>query len=108
MSPDQPAPPCFVRKLRKAAVGTGCDIRLRVCVLGNPEPELRWFRNEEPLPQGEVQDPGGLWIRDCRTCDAGLYTCVASSALGQATSSALLAIMDLGEGRTMSREKVGP
>ncbi|CAL8388813.1 unnamed protein product [Boreogadus saida] len=101
VSPDEPAPPCFVRKLRKAAVGTGCDIRLRVSVLGNPEPKLRWYRNKEPLLSSEAQDPGGLWIRDCRTCDAGLYTCVASNTLGEATSSAMLAVMDLGEGNTM-------
>ncbi|CAL8406610.1 unnamed protein product [Arctogadus glacialis] len=100
VSPDEPAPPCFVRKLRKAAVGTGCDIRLRVSVLGNPEPKLKWYRNKEPLPPSEAQDPGGLWIRDCRTCDAGLYTCVASNTLGEATSSTVLAVMDLGEARS--------
>ncbi|XP_056444189.1 striated muscle preferentially expressed protein kinase-like isoform X2 [Gadus chalcogrammus] len=106
VSPDEPAPPCFVRKLRKAAVGTGCDIRLRVSVLGNPEPKLRWYRNKRPLPPSEAQDPGGLWIRDCRTCDAGLYTCVASNTLGEATSSAVLAVMDLGEGRRLPQHIV--
>ena len=95
---DEPTPPCFIRKLRKAAVGTGCDIRLRVSVLGNPEPEFSWYRNEELLPPSEAQDSGGLWIRDCRTSDAGLYTCVAANDLGEASSSAVLAVMDLGEG----------
>lgn len=99
VSPDEPAPPCFVRKLRKAAVGTGCDIRLRVSVSGNPEPQLSWYRNEELLPPSEAQEPGGLWIRDCRTSDAGLYTCVAANGLGEVSSSAVLAVMDLGEGK---------
>ncbi|KAJ3584454.1 hypothetical protein NHX12_014949 [Muraenolepis orangiensis] len=66
----QPAPPRFTRKLRQAAVGTGCDVRLRVAVSGNPEPTLLWYRDGEPLPPtGEAGggDPGGLWIRDCRT-----------------------------------------
>ncbi|KAM9396511.1 striated muscle preferentially expressed protein kinase isoform 1-T1 [Salvelinus alpinus] len=90
-------PPVFVRKLRKAAVGTGCDIRLRVSVGGQPAPSLFWYRNNDLLaPPGE-KDVGGLWIRDCKASDAGLYTCVASNCLGEAQSSALLAVMDLGE-----------
>uniref|UniRef100_A0AAV2LCE0 Ig-like domain-containing protein n=1 Tax=Knipowitschia caucasica TaxID=637954 RepID=A0AAV2LCE0_KNICA len=98
-SPQEPTAPAFTRKLRKAAVGTGCDIRLRVCVTGQPTPALSWYHNEQPLPPSEAQDAGGLWIRDCRTTHAGLYTCVASNALGEARCSAVLAVMDLGEGK---------
>lgn len=94
----EPKAPIFSRKLRKAAVGTGCDIRLRVTVAGFPKPLLAWYHNDELLPLSEAQDSGGLWIRDCRTSDAGLYTCVATNELGEASCSAVLAIMDLGEG----------
>uniref|UniRef100_H3CSE2 non-specific serine/threonine protein kinase n=1 Tax=Tetraodon nigroviridis TaxID=99883 RepID=H3CSE2_TETNG len=90
-------PPAFIRKLRKAAVGTGCDIRLRVSVAGFPKPRLSWYHNDDLLPPSEAQDPGGLWIRDCRTSDAGLYTCVATNQMGEASCSAVLAVMDLGE-----------
>ncbi|XP_058468448.1 striated muscle preferentially expressed protein kinase-like isoform X4 [Solea solea] len=93
----KPTLPVFNRKLRKAAVGTGCDIRLRVSVAGFPKPALTWYHNDEPVPPSAAQDSGGLWIRDCRTSDAGLYTCVATNELGEATCSAVLAIMDLGE-----------
>ncbi|TNN70301.1 Striated muscle preferentially expressed protein kinase [Liparis tanakae] len=93
----EPAPPVFSRKLRKAAVGTSCDIRLRVSVTGYPKPSLTWYHNDEPLLPSEGQDSGGLWIRDCRMSDAGLYTCVATNELGEASCSAVLAIMDLGE-----------
>ncbi|XP_070786391.1 striated muscle preferentially expressed protein kinase [Enoplosus armatus] len=93
----EPAPPVFIRKLRKAAVGTGCDIRLRVSVAGFPKPSLTWYHNDELLPPSEAQESGGLWIRDCRTSDAGLYACVATNELGEASCSAVLAIMDLGE-----------
>uniref|UniRef100_A0A8C2XSE7 Ig-like domain-containing protein n=1 Tax=Cyclopterus lumpus TaxID=8103 RepID=A0A8C2XSE7_CYCLU len=95
---EEPAPPVFIRKLRKAAVGTSCDIRLRVSVAGYPKPSLAWYHNDEPLPPSEAQDSGGLWIRDCRMSDAGLYTCAATNELGEASCSAVLAIMDLGEG----------
>uniref|UniRef100_A0A4W6F3J7 Striated muscle enriched protein kinase a n=1 Tax=Lates calcarifer TaxID=8187 RepID=A0A4W6F3J7_LATCA len=94
-----PTPPVFIRKLRKAAVGTGCDIRLRVSVAGSPKPSLTWYHNNELLPPSEAQDSGGLWIRDCHTSDAGLYTCVATNELGEESCSAVLAIMDLGEDR---------
>ncbi|XP_056286813.1 striated muscle preferentially expressed protein kinase isoform X2 [Pseudoliparis swirei] len=90
-------PPVFSRKLRKAAVGTSCDIRLRVSVTGYPKPSLTWYHNDEPRLPSEGQDSGGLWIRDCRMSDAGLYTCVATNELGEASCSAVLAIMDLGE-----------
>lgn len=93
-----PTPPVFSRKLRKAAVGTGCDIRLRVMVAGFPKPSLTWYHNDELLPPSEAQDSWGLWIRDCRTNDAGLYTCVAANELGETSCSAVLAVMDLGEG----------
>ncbi|XP_076580095.1 striated muscle-specific serine/threonine-protein kinase-like isoform X1 [Chaetodon auriga] len=93
----EPTPPVFIRKLRKAAVGTGCDIRLRVSVAGFPKPSLTWYHNDELLPPSEAQDSGGLWIRDCHTSDAGLYTCMATNELGDSSCSAVLAIMDLGE-----------
>ncbi|XP_062270568.1 striated muscle preferentially expressed protein kinase [Scomber scombrus] len=96
-STQEPTPPVFNRKLRKAAVGTGCDIRLRVSVAGFPKPSLAWYHNEKLLPPSEAQDSGGLWIRDCRTSDAGLYTCVATNESGEASCSAVLAVMDLGE-----------
>lgn len=98
----EPSAPVFTRKLRKAAVGTGCDIRLRVSVSGHPRPSLSWYHNEEPVPPSEAQDSGGLWIRDCHTNDAGLYTCVASNELGEASCSGVLAVVDLGEGKHFS------
>uniref|UniRef100_A0A8B9M096 Striated muscle enriched protein kinase a n=1 Tax=Astyanax mexicanus TaxID=7994 RepID=A0A8B9M096_ASTMX len=90
------APPVFIRKLRRAAVATGCDVRLRVTVGGYPRPALHWYRNDDPLPS-DAQDYGGLWIRDCHQTDGGLYTCVAVNHLGEARSSAVLAVLDLGE-----------
>uniref|UniRef100_A0A3Q1J257 non-specific serine/threonine protein kinase n=1 Tax=Anabas testudineus TaxID=64144 RepID=A0A3Q1J257_ANATE len=93
----EPTPPVFIRKLRKAAGGTGCDMRLRVSVAGFPKPSLTWYHNDELIPPSEAQDSGGLWIRDCHTSDAGLYTCVATNELGESSCSAVLAIMDLGE-----------
>lgn len=92
-----PSHPVFIRKMRNAAVGTGCDIRLKVTVAGDPQPSLYWYHNDELLNM-ENQEYGGLWIRDCKPSDAGLYTCIANNHLGEARTSAVLAVLDLGEG----------
>lgn len=88
------AAPAFVRKLKNAAIGTGCDIRLRVVAVGNPQPSLRWYRNEELLAPRE-EEYGTLWIRDSKKEDAGVYTCIAENERGEAMTSAVLAIIDM-------------
>ncbi|KAM6129578.1 LOW QUALITY PROTEIN: striated muscle preferentially expressed protein kinase [Pterocles gutturalis] len=99
--PARLAAPVFARKLKNAAIGTGCDIRLRVVAVGNPRPSLRWYRNEELLaPRGE--EYGTLWIRDSKKEDAGVYTCVAENEQGEAMTSAVLAIIDMEEDRPLA------
>lgn len=92
--PARLAAPAFVRKLKNAAIGTGCDIRLRVVAVGNPRPSLRWYRNEEQLAPHE-EEYGTLWIRDSKKEDAGVYTCIAENERGEAMTSAVLAIIDM-------------
>ncbi|XP_076016661.1 striated muscle preferentially expressed protein kinase [Genypterus blacodes] len=101
-----PSPPVFVRKMRNAAVGTGCDIRLKVTVVGDPQPSLYWYHNEDLLNM-ENQEYGGLWIRDCKPSDAGLYTCIANNHLGEVRSSAVLAVLDLGEDSETTEDEGG-
>nr|XP_014343773.1 PREDICTED: striated muscle preferentially expressed protein kinase isoform X2 [Latimeria chalumnae] len=93
-----PTPPIFMRKLKNAAIGTGCDIRLKVAVAGDPQPSLTWYKNEDPI-NCENQEYGTLWIRDSKMEDAGVYTCIAHNALGEAITSAVLAIIELEERR---------
>ncbi|XP_072274132.1 striated muscle preferentially expressed protein kinase isoform X2 [Pyxicephalus adspersus] len=95
----QPCPPQFLRKLKNAAIGTGCDIRLKVAVSGNPVPTLNWYKNKKPLDP-RAEEYGTLCIRDSKMEDAGVYTCVAQNAMGEAVTSAVLAIIDLEEIRT--------
>ncbi|XP_078407443.1 striated muscle preferentially expressed protein kinase [Cetorhinus maximus] len=93
---DPSQPPAFLRKLKNAAVGSGCDLRLKVAVTGSPVPTLAWFKNNRCLAQ-ESGEYGALWIRDCKPADAGIYTCIARNHLGQSRTSALLAVLDLEE-----------
>ncbi|XP_067107338.1 striated muscle preferentially expressed protein kinase isoform X1 [Osmerus mordax] len=99
-------PPIFIRKMRNAAVGTGCDIRLKVAVAGDPQPSLYWYHNDDLLNM-DNQEYGGLWIRDCKPSDAGLYTCIANNHLGEARSSAVLAVLDLGEDSETTEDEGG-
>uniref|UniRef100_A0A667YMQ3 Striated muscle enriched protein kinase b n=1 Tax=Myripristis murdjan TaxID=586833 RepID=A0A667YMQ3_9TELE len=101
-----PTPPVFIRKMRNAAVGTGCDIRLKVTVAGDPQPSLYWYHNDDLLNM-DNQEYGGLWIRDCKPSDAGLYTCIANNHLGEARSSAVLAVLDLGEDSETTEDEGG-
>ncbi|XP_075612990.1 striated muscle preferentially expressed protein kinase isoform X2 [Balearica regulorum gibbericeps] len=99
--PARLAAPFFARKLKNAAIGTGCDIRLRVVAVGNPQPSLRWYRNEELLAPRE-EEYGTLWIRDSKKEDAGVYTCIAENERGEAMTSAVLAIIDMEEDRPLA------
>ncbi|XP_074857712.1 LOW QUALITY PROTEIN: striated muscle preferentially expressed protein kinase [Carettochelys insculpta] len=97
----RPAAPVFARKLKNAAIGTGCDIRLRVVVLGSPPPRLRWYKNEAPIPTAG-EEYGTLRIRDSKPEHAGVYTCVARNEQGEAVTSAVLAIIDMEETRPLT------
>ncbi|NXO55578.1 SPEG kinase, partial [Aramus guarauna] len=105
--PARLAAPFFARKLKNAAIGTGCDIRLRVVAVGNPQPSLRWYRNEELLAPRE-EEYGTLWIRDSKKEDAGVYTCIAENERGEAMTSAVLAIIDMEDSETGEDEPSDP
>ncbi|XP_073503449.1 striated muscle preferentially expressed protein kinase isoform X2 [Phyllobates terribilis] len=104
---DKPCPPQFVRKLKNAAIGTGCDISLKVAVAGNPVPSLSWYKNKEPLDPG-AEEYGTLCISDSRMEDAGVYTCVAENPMGEAITSAVLAIIDLEDSEPGEEDTGGP
>ncbi|XP_041431903.1 striated muscle preferentially expressed protein kinase-like isoform X2 [Xenopus laevis] len=103
----QPSPPQFVRKLKNAAIGTGCDICLKVAVAGHPLPTLNWYKNQEPIQPGG-EEYGTLCIRDSQVEDAGVYTCVAQNPLGEAITSAVLAIIELEDSEPGEEDAGGP
>ncbi|XP_030064611.1 striated muscle preferentially expressed protein kinase [Microcaecilia unicolor] len=99
--------PVFIRKLKNAAIGSGCDISLKVTVTGHPQPVLTWYKNEN-LITSKGQEYGTLWIRDSNMEDAGVYTCVAQNELGEAMTSAVLAIIEMEDSEMEEEDGVDP
>ena len=66
-----------------------------VCLVeGFPPPEVVWLRDGEPHPNLRRASilREGLSLRDVRVTDVGVYECVASNALGQASIQFILNI----------------
>uniref|UniRef100_A0A670JTA8 ADAMTS like 3 n=1 Tax=Podarcis muralis TaxID=64176 RepID=A0A670JTA8_PODMU len=58
---------------------------------GLPQPEVTWFKNEGfPRTQVFSVANGSLILRNVSHEDAGMYTCTASNALGQAMATTVL------------------
>jgi hypothetical protein len=89
------AEPFFTRGLVDQYVERGATMVFTCAVTGDPEPEIKWFRNGLPLkPTNRIsieQLPGGeckLTIQDCSMTDEGIYRCEATNPLGTAKTQA--------------------
>ena len=73
--------------------------RMECRVIGEPHPDVRWYRENEPLLEGgryKFEDDGDLQvlvISDVSGGDEGLYKCVARNSAGKAHCSADLFVM---------------
>lgn len=57
-------------------------------------PTLKWEREGEPFPEGRTVRQGGkLEIKGIQKDDYGVYTCIATSADGQAKHSTTIAVI---------------
>jgi hypothetical protein len=89
------AEPFFTRGLVDQYVDRGATMVFSCAVSGDPEPEIKWFRNGQLLKPsdriGIEQLPGGecrLTIKDCSMTDEGIYRCEASNPHGTAKTQA--------------------
>ncbi|XP_006867904.1 PREDICTED: striated muscle preferentially expressed protein kinase [Chrysochloris asiatica] len=94
-----PGAPVFLRPLKNVAVLSGSDVRLRVVVSGTPQPSLSWFRDGQLLPP-PAPEPGCLWLRSCGPRDAGVYSCRAQNARGEASCEAVVTVLEVGDSET--------
>ena len=91
--------PKFIQPLKSQEVLEGSPAKLEVRISGEPEPEIEWFKDEQPIEDGgkfriEFDDSDGcvLIINSARLEDKGQYRCVASNEFGKAISEAELLV----------------
>jgi len=87
--------PKFLQPLKSQEVFEGSAAKLEVRISGEPEPEIEWFKDEQPIEEGgnfriEFDDTDGcvLVINSAKLEDEGMYRCVASNSFGKAISEA--------------------
>lgn len=91
--------PKFIQPLKSQEVFEGSPAKLDVRISGEPEPEIEWFKDQQPIEEGgnfriEFDDTNGcaLIINSTKLKDEGLYRCVASNSFGKAISEAELLV----------------
>ncbi|KAM9296193.1 myosin light chain kinase, smooth muscle-like [Gastrophryne carolinensis] len=95
-------PPTFTSQLKDQAEVLGSSARFHCHIEGFPDPEVLWFVSGQPIQESkrfqiEYEDSGSctLLILNVSQSDAGVYTCRASNAHGQAENSAKLTVHEL-------------
>ncbi len=82
--------PVVLRQPSRVVLKEGGTGKIAVKVSGEPVPALRWFFHGEPIP-GATE--ATLTIPSVTRPDEGIYTLVASNAVGQVTSQPILALV---------------
>ncbi|KAK0423255.1 hypothetical protein QR680_008049 [Steinernema hermaphroditum] len=98
--------PQFVEALRSVSIQETESTELSVTVSGKPEPEVKWFKDSQPVQIDgshvvEKKDSEGhhtLIIKDARVEDKGTYSCKASNIAGYAECTASVNVQIVAEG----------
>ena len=91
--------PTFIQPLKSQEVMEGSPAKLEVKISGEPEPDVEWFKDEQPVEDGgnfriefDGSDGCALIINSARLEDEGRYRCVATNDFGKAISEAELLV----------------
>lgn len=85
----------------KLEVKDGEMLTLKCTVTGDPEPQVTWFKNKEPLSSSDIidlrykQGLASLTINEVFPEDEGVYICKATNSLGSVDSSCKLKILPM-------------
>ncbi|KAI8481976.1 hypothetical protein Bbelb_402770 [Branchiostoma belcheri] len=97
----QEVPAAFVKVPKNLTVYAGISGKFECKYIGEPQPNLAWFRNDAALPQDErcrveITDSGmcTLHIDAITMADAGWYKCVVSNQHGEQSCCAKLMVED--------------
>uniref|UniRef100_A0A670Y9S1 ADAMTS like 3 n=1 Tax=Pseudonaja textilis TaxID=8673 RepID=A0A670Y9S1_PSETE len=75
---------------------TGMNILLECPVKGIPQPEVLWFKNESSSRSSAfpIANSSFLFLGNVSGKDTGVYTCMATNAVGHATAATVLHLAD--------------
>ncbi|XP_013419361.1 titin-like [Lingula anatina] len=88
--------PQFSKKVYNVDAVEGEKAKFECRVMGDPEPDVQWFKDGQPLQPGrkykmeKVRGSTTLTISDVTKADAGEYTCTAANPGGKVSSAAML------------------
>uniref|UniRef100_A0A1A9W7E8 Ig-like domain-containing protein n=1 Tax=Glossina brevipalpis TaxID=37001 RepID=A0A1A9W7E8_9MUSC len=97
----EPIKPKVEMPLKDVSIFEGKPVRLDCVIVGQPEPEVIWYHNEQPVKESvDIQllfqgDRCSLIIQEVYQEDAGNYKVVAINSAGQASNSCELKVTPL-------------
>ncbi|XP_042312910.1 roundabout homolog 2 isoform X8 [Sceloporus undulatus] len=86
--------PTFLRRPINQVVLEEEVVELRCQVQGDPQPTVRWKKDDNDLPRGryDIKDDYTLRIKKAMSTDEGTYTCIAENRVGKVEASATLTV----------------
>ncbi|XP_041667610.1 roundabout homolog 2 [Cheilinus undulatus] len=98
--PSGRVPPIIRQGPANQTVSHGATVQLHCRVIGGPAVRISWEKEEERLqgnkPRVTLMENGTLQITDIKDTDSGMYTCVASSPMGESSWSGMLTVREDG------------
>ncbi|XP_077198509.1 roundabout homolog 2 isoform X22 [Paroedura picta] len=86
--------PTFLRRPINQVVLEEEIVEFRCQVQGDPQPTVRWKKDDNDLPRGryDIKDDYTLRIKKTMSTDEGTYTCIAENRVGKVEASATLTV----------------
>ncbi|KAM6421540.1 myosin light chain kinase, smooth muscle isoform 2-T2 [Rhynochetos jubatus] len=91
-------PPQFESRPQSLEAHEGQEIKFKSKVSGKPKPDVKWFKEGEPIKAGQdiqMYEEDGihcLWLKKACLGDSGSYSCAAFNPKGQTSTSWLLTV----------------
>lgn len=92
---DKKEPPEILEPLRSVTVRKTEEITLSTTIVGNPEPTIKWFKDDNPLSNallGKYGNTYSLRIKHAKLSDTAEYTVKATNSLGTAETTSKLTV----------------
>ncbi|XP_044140491.1 roundabout homolog 2 isoform X12 [Bufo gargarizans] len=86
--------PTFLRRPINQVVLEDEAVEFRCQVQGDPQPTVRWKKDDVDLPRGryDIKDDYTLRIKKAASIDEGTYTCISENRVGKVEASAALTV----------------